>query len=148
MRPIDADALLKRIAKHEFHDTIRRKGSIEEALTFAWTKGDIYQIVREMPTLVAMSEKKTKPLKVLKMSDLRTFDGLVYIEDKDWVVLRGLAETESETSWYFNTWVLSGKMSHDERMNHTFFKKDYGKTWRCWSSQPTLQQMKETAWNK
>lgn len=146
MRLIDADALLKKLDKHRFRDTFSYDGTLAQHDTFMWTKADLCKIVSEAPTVVVPSGGKPKPLKVLKMSDLRTFDGIVYIEDRDWVVLRGLANTESERSWYFNTWVLSGKMSHDERMIHTFFKKDYGKTWRCWSAQPTDEQMEAEPW--
>lgn len=54
MKLIDADALLEEIAKHEVHDTIRRKLQANEKMAFEWAKGDMYLKVKNAPTVDAI----------------------------------------------------------------------------------------------
>lgn len=51
MRLIDADALMRKISKWKFHNTIRRKAQEHERMTFEWTKGDIARLVVSAPTI-------------------------------------------------------------------------------------------------
>ena len=53
-RLIDADALKEAIATHDVHDTIRRKVLPNEHVAFEWTKGDMYGMVLDAPTIDAI----------------------------------------------------------------------------------------------
>lgn len=52
MRLIDADALMKRIAHHTVHDSLKRI-TFEAANTYEQVKGDMFNLVQKAPTIDA-----------------------------------------------------------------------------------------------
>lgn len=85
---------------------------------------------------------------VLKRESLHTHDGVMYIEDRDWLLLRGIFVQRGSSDCGFITWLMKGRMSHKNMSYHSFPIREYGKTWRCWDNQPTDKQMKEISWRR
>ena len=80
---------------------------------------------------------------------LLTFDDLLTISGTDCIVY-----VERRTKTYYNemAFVHVEKVYRDSVVFHgqkDIFghnRKDYGKTWRCWTARPTEEQMYEEAW--
>lgn len=48
---IDKDALLRQVCKWTIDNTIRRKPTAQEMITFAWVKYDIYDLINKAPVV-------------------------------------------------------------------------------------------------
>ena len=84
---------------------------------------------------------------VLEKGELRTFDGFMYLEDLDWMVWCALLTGENTEDYVFRVWRVGLKKSKENCHSlHGLPKKSYGETWRCWSAQPTDEQMEAEPW--
>lgn len=72
---------------------------------------------------------------------------ILYIEDRDWCVMKGVLEFRKRTEWSFWTWPRNRKATIDNRGEHIFQRSEYGKTWRCWSAEPTDEQREAEPWD-
>lgn len=84
--------------------------------------------------------------RVLKYSELRKHPGLMYIEDRDWLITKGRATNFTEAMVFFDDWLLKAKDSQMNCMKHCYPISEYNKTWRCWSEMPTRSLWKSAAW--
>ena len=58
-RPIDADALLKKIAHHTVHDSLKHI-TFEAANTYEQVKGDMFNLAQKAPAIDAVSVVRCK----------------------------------------------------------------------------------------
>ena len=72
-----------------------------------------------------------------------------YIEDRDWVLMCAMFDgVRVDGAASFITWPLGKKKSWNNRGHHIFKISEYGKTWRCWYSEPETTLMKNTKWKE
>lgn len=62
VRPIDANALLKKIAHHTVHDSLNRV-TFEAAHTYEQVKGDMFSLAQKAPTIDAVPVVRCKDCK-------------------------------------------------------------------------------------
>lgn len=81
--------------------------------------------------------KKVQEPRVLSLDEL-VVDGVVWLEDCDKdTTVPGIYCASNDTETIFAT----------RMKGYLFVKNDeYGIRWRCWSSRPTREQMRETPW--
>lgn len=69
-----------------------------------------------------------------------------YIEDRDWVLMCAMYDGIEMGTASFITWPLGKKKNWVNRGHHGFNVSEYGKTWRCWDTEPERTMMKNTKW--
>ena len=92
--------------------------------------------------------KEQEPLaKVMPQNKIADADGLVWAEDRNWLLLKGILINIRQTQWDFITWQPNVKASYKNQYHHGFWADEYNKTWRCWTEKPTEEQRMAAKWD-
>lgn len=91
-------------------------------------------------------ENKSEPYVLLTKQQIK-YAEVVWIEDRNWVLLQGVLDKVSGIGNYdFITWPPEKKRNYYNKMYHGFPANEYLKTWRCWSGKPSEALMKKWPW--
>lgn len=105
--------------------------------------GDLKAIQTLNSAIILLKEQEPRTMTMEEVKQHDNQGGCVWFEQPTYNAVAAFARQDNECTEIISSYLLGEPINH-VYMSNTF----YGKTWRCWTSRPTPEQMRETLWEE